>query len=116
VFSPAAASAETVVWCDAYPAPSISASGGMLTAHYYHQCSTTARMTSMYGSIDIVRADGTIVNAPRDVVKGTPQRTAAGTVSSPVGSAHGYYHAEEILYFTGKFLSGPRRTPPTADA
>jgi hypothetical protein len=40
----------------------------MLTAHYYHQCSTTAGMTSMYGSIDIVRADGTIVNAPRDVV------------------------------------------------
>lgn len=97
----------TVVWCDAYPAPSISASGGMLTAHYYHQCSTTAGMTNMYGTIYIVRADGTIISEPRDVVNPTPQRTAAGTVSSRVSSAHGYYHALEVLYLSGNFRSAP---------
>ena len=108
------ASASTFVVCDSWPAPSISASGGYFTAHYYHLCNTITGLTEMVGDIWIWRdngdgkpSDGDQLVAGRRIVS-APQREAAGTTQYAVGSNHGHYYAEESLYFWGPDVtSGP---------
>jgi hypothetical protein len=106
------ASAATFVVCDSWPAPSISASAGEFTAHYYHKCNTIGGVTTMAGYIHIVRDDGDgnrgndIVVKTRQVVS-APQGEAAGTTVWAVGGNHGNYYAWEHLLFGGDITSGP---------
>jgi hypothetical protein len=96
------ASAVPFVVCDSYPAPSISASGGYLTMHYYHKCNTVSGVTSMAGHLDLhgPSSAGYVIV---DTVKGE----AASTRTKAVGSDHGNYYVVETLYFSGNFTSGP---------
>ena len=105
------ASAATFVVCDSWPAPSISASGGEFTAHYYHKCNTIGGVTIMAGYIDIFHDDGDGNRSNDDLVKtrqvvSVPQGEAAGTTQWAVGGNHGDYYAREQLFF-GNVTSGP---------
>jgi hypothetical protein len=111
--SAAPASAIPFVVCDSWPAPSISASGGIFTAHYYHKCNTISGVQEMYGQIFIRRDDGDGNRGNDTTVKSSfvagplPQGEAAGTLQWPVGGNHGHYYAREQLIFRGDFTSGP---------
>jgi hypothetical protein len=103
--SPATAAQAAIVVCDSFPAPSISASGGIITAHYFHSCNSISGVNDMTGAIYICKSDGTVCDGR--VVVDMPQTTAAGTHNIPVGSNHGHWFADEVFLFSGSFTSGP---------
>lgn len=103
--NPATASPAAVVVCDSFPAPSISASGGIITAHYFHSCNSISGVSDMTGIIYICKVE--IGFCDGRVVVDAPQATAAGTHNIPVGANHGHWYADEVLIFSGSFTSGP---------
>jgi hypothetical protein len=102
----AAADAAVTITCTAAQAPSISGSAGVVTAHYYHSCNTIAGMSEMDGTITIFNTT-TGLGYGRSVVSGTPQTTAAGTVSDTIADlGHGTFYAQEDLWLYGTFMYG----------
>jgi hypothetical protein len=101
-FAVPASAAVPFVVCDSFPAPSISASAGTLTMHYFHQCNTVAGVTSMEGDMSL--------NGPLTasyIITKNVQATAASVRTLPVGGSHGQWSVTETLIFSGNFTTGP---------
>jgi hypothetical protein len=103
------ASAASSIWCNKNgAAPTVGASGGVVTAYYSHVCNSVAGVTEMIQGNTIERRDvgssdwRTWENATRDHV----QTRVDFSVSKAVGGEHGYFRPVMFLAITGNFSYG----------
>jgi hypothetical protein len=109
VISEGSASAAPSIWCDKNgAAPTVGASGGVVTGYYSHVCNSVAGVTRMVEDLTIERRDvgsstwGQFESDFRDYT-----RTRVDfTVSREVLRDHGYFRPQMFLTITGTFSFG----------
>jgi hypothetical protein len=109
VIGEGSASAAPSIWCNKNgAAPTVGASGGVVTGYYSHVCNSVAGVTRMVESLTIWRRDvgsstwGSFTSDFRDHV----QTRVDFSVSRPVTTDHGYFRPEMFLTITGSFSFG----------
>jgi hypothetical protein len=111
------AQAAGLMTCSHAPAPSVTASAGVVSAHYFFSCNTIAGVTDITALSTFRRQDGFIPHdATADTVRHFLQNSAAWQGGFNVGSRHGTWVAVEILHIHGTFTfqaDGCGRVSPT---